>query len=462
MIGAPVVDDAIPSVLVILDGLGDRPCTELGGRTPAEAASTPVLDELTRRGTTGVHVPFGPGWATSSERSHWAMFGLSDVPFPGRALLELAGVGGAVPWGVPMWHLALRRGEYSGSGIRITGRAGRNDADEAAQLGRLISLGPAQDTYSGISFGLLPLRTAEWVLVAHGAESVEVSDTDPLFEHVHPWMKPVPTAAALRAAGNRLDEAERTARALESFLLSTRRALLEHDASFDVPTTKWASRLDEPLSYYDLVGVAGAMTPSSALYRGLARVLAMDAIEVQASENDLAMGLAGRVNASVERLDGSIGFIHVHTKATDEAGHTKDPHYKVSVIEACDAALAPLLDQLDSTSVMVTGDHATPSTTSLLHSGDPTPLVLAGPDIRADDVSSFGEKTCARGDLGRLRASDISPMLFSTARRPFFIGHQPGAYVTAALPQGVQAMPAADDRTATSPPPTPSPRSTRT
>ena len=54
-------DDRLPILLVILDGLGDRACAELGDRTPCEAARTPQLDALAARGVSGVHVPFGPG-----------------------------------------------------------------------------------------------------------------------------------------------------------------------------------------------------------------------------------------------------------------------------------------------------------------------------------------------------------------------------------------------------------------
>ena len=101
-------DDALPIVLVVLDGLGDLAGPD--GRTAAEAAHTPNLNRLAVRGLCGVHVPFGPGRAASSERAHWAMFGFGDVPFVGRAALELAGTGRPVPERVPLWHLALRKG----------------------------------------------------------------------------------------------------------------------------------------------------------------------------------------------------------------------------------------------------------------------------------------------------------------------------------------------------------------
>ena len=48
---------------VVLDGLGDRPCPSLGGKTPLEAATTPVLDRLTARGQTGLMDTIGPGIA---------------------------------------------------------------------------------------------------------------------------------------------------------------------------------------------------------------------------------------------------------------------------------------------------------------------------------------------------------------------------------------------------------------
>src|SRR4051794_16867540 len=101
-------------MLVILDGLGDRPVPELGGRTPAEAARTPVLDELVRRGAGGWHVPFGWGRAPSSELSHWALFGYGEQPFPGRAVLEGLGAGVDVPYGVAAVHGGLRPARGAG------------------------------------------------------------------------------------------------------------------------------------------------------------------------------------------------------------------------------------------------------------------------------------------------------------------------------------------------------------
>ena len=44
-------------LMIILDGLGDRSCAELGGHTPLEAAVTPNLDRLAHEGLTGLVDP---------------------------------------------------------------------------------------------------------------------------------------------------------------------------------------------------------------------------------------------------------------------------------------------------------------------------------------------------------------------------------------------------------------------
>ena len=89
----------------------------------------------------------------------------------------------------------------------------------------------------------------------------------------------------------------------------------------------------------------------------------------------------------------------------------------------------------------MTGDHASPSVGSLLHSGDPTPFVVAAPGLRADGVQRFGERDALRGECGRLRADEVLPLLVGLANRPFFLGHRPGAAATLALPDAPEPMP---------------------
>jgi 2,3-bisphosphoglycerate-independent phosphoglycerate mutase len=130
----------------------------------------------------------------------------------------------------------------------------------------------------------------------------------------------------------------------------------------------------------------------------------------------------------------------VHTKATDDAGHTKEPRAKLDVLEAADPGLAGLADLADRAVVAVTGDHATPSTGGVLHTGDPTPLVVAGPTVRPDPVTSFGEAPAASGWYGVVRAAELLPLLFGHANRPVFLGHRATPRRTLALPDDPEPM----------------------
>ncbi|MDN5747918.1 MAG: phosphoglycerate mutase, partial [Pseudonocardia sp.] len=185
-------DDRVPVVLVVLDGLGDRPVPELGGRTPAEAAHTPVLDGLAARGASGWHLPFGWGRAPASELAHWAMFGFADVPFPGRAVLEAVGSGLDVAHGVAVTHAALRTSHEDDGRVWITGRTAPDDAADATAL-----LDGLADVLARHDAALHPLGgRGEALLTLHAHPSGAVTDSDPFFAERHPWLRVLPTGPA--------------------------------------------------------------------------------------------------------------------------------------------------------------------------------------------------------------------------------------------------------------------------
>src|SRR5207245_11318149 len=67
--------DARKILLVIFDGLGDRPLTELGHKTPLEATPKPNLDWFASNGVNGLVDPIAPSAAPASDTRHLALFG---------------------------------------------------------------------------------------------------------------------------------------------------------------------------------------------------------------------------------------------------------------------------------------------------------------------------------------------------------------------------------------------------
>lgn len=428
-------DDRLPAVLVVLDGLGDRPVAELGDRTPSEAAATPVLDRLARRGASGWHLPFGWGRAPSSELAHWAMFGYSGVPFPGRAVLEGLGAELDLPYGVATTFGSLRPSRVVDGQLWITGRVAADDMSDAGEL--LAELSPF---LARRSVTLHAMGRGEALLQFPGFECGDVTDSDPFFENIHPWLR----VRAMDPAASGL------AGKMNAVLGETRRLLVDspvnrarRDAgkpALDVLSTKWTGVRGPVPGFVEQTGVPGAAVTDSRMYRGLAALLGMARQQLPPGA-DLAADLAERVAIAERMIGAGARFVHVHTKATDEAGHSKDPRAKLEALEALDPGLAGLEALAERAIVAVTGDHATPSVNGVLHTGDPTPLILVGPTVRADAVTGFGEQPARAGWFGVVQAHDLMPLLFQHANRPAFMGHRPVPRQTPALPDDPEPMP---------------------
>jgi hypothetical protein len=215
-------------------------------------------------------------------------------------------------------------------------------------------------------------------------------------------------------------DAERTARAAEAWSREVMRRL--EGERFNVITLKWWGRPRDVPTFEERHGLRGTFIASSAFLRGLGTAVGLDTRE-EPETDDAAADLRGRIELAHERLDAGDTFVFCHVKSADAAGHTKDPNEKRSMIETLDGVVRDL--PVDRAIVCITGDHATPAFPDVIHSGDPVPFVVAGPGVRADRVSEFGESSCADGVFGHLRGPDMMPVLLNAADRPLFLGSRP-------------------------------------
>ena len=396
-----------PIVVLLLDGLGDRAYASLGGRTANEAARTPNLDALAARGSTGVLYAIGPGRAPSSEVAHWSMLGYLPDEFPNRAVFEALGAEQEVSPDDVFAFAALRPADRRSGELWLTGRPayGEDEEEAAALVERCADL-----EVDGLRFTLSRLRRGEAVLRVSGGADDRVTDSDAFFRDRHPVLRPRPAHP----------DAVRTARAAEQWT----REVIERlqGERFNVITLKWWGRWTPVPTFLERHGVTGAFIADSRFLHGLARAVGLEPLRAPET-GDPAGDLRVRVELIHERLAAGDTFVFSHLKSTDAAGHTKDPAVKQRTIELLDAELGDLPDE--RAVVCVTGDHATPAYPGVIHSGDPVPMLVAGPGVRADSVESFGELDCSRGILGQLRGPDLMPVLLNAADRPLFLGSRP-------------------------------------
>src|SRR5947207_191443 len=342
-----------PIVLFLLDGLADRAHEELGGRSGVEAAATPNLDRLCASGSCGALYAVGPGRAPSSEVAHWSLLGYREDEFPGRAVFEALGRGQEVTEEHVFAYAALRPAEQREDGWWLTGRPDpERDADEARQLVERCD-GIEVD---GLTFSLTEVWRGEAVLRISGGADDRVTDSDAFFRAWQPMLRP----QAL------VPEAERTAQACEEWTREVMRRL--EGERFNVITLKWFGRPRRAPSFLERHGVTGAFAADSAFLRGLGQALGLEPVRAPETDDPVA-DLRGRVALARARLDAGDTFVFCHQKTTDAAGHTKDPEVKRDTIAVLDAALADL--PTARAIVCITGDHATPASPHVIHSGDP-------------------------------------------------------------------------------------------
>ncbi len=416
------------SIIILLDGLGDRSYKALNGQTPLQAALTPNLDRLAYLGSNGIFHASFPGQCLPSETAHYLLFGYDLIKFPGRGLLEAVGEG--VTFGdKDVLCLAHLSGVSWQDGVPILTH-GRDDIEgNTKEIGLLLaSITPFEA--HGVSFRLQQTRRNDAILILSGRTSPHVSDSDPIIKGR--------TVACIRPISNspEPERAKQTATALNDYLTYCHRVLSNHEinilrGSRNIPqanflvTQRCGRRIvQEPFN--QRWGMSGAIIASGSVYAGLAHELGFGFVPIKDSDNP-GEDLRGRIRIALADIDHD--FIHIHTKVPDEAAHSGDPKQKEAVIAVLDQGLDELIKAVetrDDLLVAVTADHSTPSISNLIHSGEPVPFTIIGPTIRRDEVDSFDEVSAAAGCLGLLRGKELMLMILNCSDRSALLGHRLG------------------------------------
>lgn len=374
-------------ILLVIDGLGDLP---VDNQTPLEKAHTPHLDRLARKGVCGLTDPVLPGITPGSGPSHLALFGYDPLRYQlGRGILEALGSGVDVGQ-----DDLVARGNFATfqDGLVTDRRAGRISTSENEKLCQLLNqrLKPKPN----LVITLYPGKEHRFVVRFRGPGLVDaLSDADPQKDH-----KPRVHAQPLSP------EAQPTAEIVNSFLDEATDILRDHIPANTILLRGFSKfpALPSMTELYKLNPLACANYP---MYRGLARLVGMEVVNVGPETKDLF----GAVEANYSKHD----FFYIHFKKTDAAGEDGNTEAKVRAIEEIDTFI-PRLEALAPDVLAVTSDHSTPCLLKS-HSWHPNPFVLVAASAFPDDVAVFSERACSRGFLGRFPALEAMPLLLSHA-----------------------------------------------
>ncbi len=413
------------AILIIGDGIGDRPNSSLKAKTPLEAAIKPTLNKLAAKGATGLLHVLSPGIPPGSDTGHLSLFGYdASECYTGRGPFEAMGAGlNLTPTDVAFrGNFATVKKTADKKFLILDRRAGRS-LPEGDDLARLLN-GYQLPQNSDVEVIIEHTVEHRCVIVLRGTDlSPEISDTDP-----HGLGDSVLEAMPLDGS----PEATRTANAIneltrESFSLLSESPLnmKRKNAGFpeaNMVLLRGAGVLPQIPPLNDIYGISAACVAGGALYKGVARSVGMDVLSVPGATATYDTDIEAKARATAQALE-THDFVFLHFKATDTAAHDKDPRKKVMMVEKFDQLVEKLIQliNLDHTHFAITGDHTTASTNGK-HTGDPVPLLLVSPSIRSDRVKEFSERACAEGGLGHLLGMAVMPLLMNCLDRTSMYG----------------------------------------
>jgi len=397
-----------PIILVIFDGLGDRPIKALNFQTPLEAAKKPNLDQLAELGITGLIHTIERGVRPGSDVAHLAILGYNPkFYYAGRGPFEASGYGINVQEG----DIAFRGnlGTVDENFIVIDRRAGRIESSQA--FAELIN-GLEIDGIKIIAKAGLNHRVA---VVLRGKNlSDKVSDTDPhvINQSVKKSNPLVENEYAVFTASvvNKLSN--------KAYRLFNKHPINKEREKRGLPKANYlllrgAGKMFKYESFLEKYNLKAACIAGAGLYKGIAKILGMEIIEVEGATGKTDSNIKGKIGKAIDLLP-VYDFIFVHIKATDALSEDGKPIEKKLFIEKIDQFFIPFISLVKHREIVlvVTGDHTTASDLKI-HTADEVPILVAGFGVRIDKVNKFGERNCQEGGLGHMEGTNLIDFLIN-------------------------------------------------
>ena len=396
-------------VLILGDGMADRPIPELNGKTPLEYARTPMLDELAKQSEVGLVSTIPEGMSPGSDTANMSVCGYDPkIYYTGRSPLE------ALSIGVEM-----------------------KDTDVAIRTNVVT-----------VTDDDLPYE--EKTIIDHSSSEIDTEDAAVLIEavqkelgnemfqyyvgtsyrHLLIWDKGsvVPLTPPHDILGKTIGEYLPK----ESLLFEMQKKSYEILNNHPINVARAAAGLNKansiwfwgagtkPIltSFEKKTGKKGAMISAVDLLKGIAVGAGMDNKNVEGANGQLHTNYEGKAQAAVDALTkAGYDFAYIHVEAPDEMGHQGSVERKVQAIEYLDERIIRYVKEAMDASgedyrMLVLPDHPTPIEVRT-HTSEPVPYLLYDSTRKQDNDWQYSEKCAVDGGIFRPQGHELIDYLFS-------------------------------------------------
>lgn len=375
-------------IVVLGDGMADRPIEEIGGKTPLEYADTPFMDRLAGMSEIGLSANIPDGMKPGSDTANLAVLGYNpEKYYTGRSPLE------ALSIGVDMddTDIAIRCNivtlsdddrAYEEKTI-IDHSSGEISTGEAAELIEAVQSELQDDIYQfyvGTSYRHLTI----W---KNGA----VKELTP------------PHDILGKVIGSYLPDDEK----LTTFMKRSYDILNNHPINIERAKKGlnkansiwfWGAGTKPALdSFEEKYGKKGAMISAVDLLKGIAVGTGMTNIIVDGADGTLETNYEGKAEAAVKAVsEDGFDYVYVHVEAPDEMGHQGSLENKLKAIEYLDSrVIKPIYEKLTQSGIdfrmLILPDHPTPIAVRT-HTSDPVPYMMYDSTNKLSNDIKYNER----------------------------------------------------------------------
>ena len=364
-------------IILLGDGMADRPHAGLGGKTCLQSAKTPNLDQLASRGIVGMVQTVPPGFPPGSDVANLTVMGYDPRQYySGRSPLEAASIGvelgpDDVAFRCNLVTLRVTGGKSAGArrkAVMEDFSAGHISTQEARLLIEEIDekLGSDQIRfYPGVSYRHLMVwkggKDRMECTPPHDIQDKEIQDYLPRGEGDE-------TINALMESSLEL---------LPGHPVNKKRQEAGKRTANSIWLWGQGKRPKMP-TFKEKYGLEGAMISAVDLTKGIGLYAGFEIVDVPGATGWLDTNYVGKAEHALWALK-TRDIVYVHVEAPDEAGHTGDLKNKIKAIEDFDEFVVGNIihgmKQFDEYRILALPDHPTPVELRT-HSNEPVPFVI--------------------------------------------------------------------------------------
>jgi 2,3-bisphosphoglycerate-independent phosphoglycerate mutase len=383
-------------VVIIGDGMADRPIEELGGKTPLQKAFKPNMDRLVNEGIMGKIRTIPSGFHPGSDIANLNILGYNPVEFySGRAPLEAASIGIILKKDDVAYRCNLVTLKFNRDKTRAIMEdysSGHIPTEEAMELIHEINriIGTEQIIfYPGVSYRHIMVWSSGALDIEctppHDITGKDIADYLPVGDG-----EDLLRSLMLKSTGilenhsinrERLKRGDKPANSIW---------LWGQGKKLSLPTFKQKYSLD------------GALVSAVDLMKGIGIYAGFEILEVPGITGYLDTNYVGKAEASLNALK-KVDLAYIHVEAPDEAGHSGNYMDKIKAIEDFDAFVVGTvlkgIKAFGEYRILLLPDHATPIEVRT-HTDEPVPFVIYDSRIkRKNDGIAFDELITEREDI---------------------------------------------------------------